>query len=379
MMEDKQFTFKEKMLAYTKKHKKKALPHSIIGVLLTFVILMAANWWPLPEQESLAESTNEEEPRLTASFVGDIMMGRYVEDVIDYRGSDFLFHYAMPYFDEADYVTGNFEHPVLIDGEEYEQADKEIPLHAPESSINIMENAGFSVVNLANNHILDYGQKGLQDTIDQFAQSNVDTVGHVQQPFIDYNQIDEQLTIATVGFNDVWASADRSGVLESDPSESLEYIKAADGEADLVIVHVHIGVEYTSTPTQRQEDLMKAYVDAGADIVIGHHPHVLQSVEHYNDGIIFYSLGNFIFDQGWTRTRDTALAQYHLYEDGRAEIELVPFRIHESQPRPLNGAGESYFRQRIFQQLTKDTTDDSVYEIKDGRLIFEVDHSHVVD
>ncbi|MBM7631626.1 CapA family protein [Geomicrobium sediminis] len=381
-MENEKFTFKEKMLAFTKKHKKRALPHSIIGVVVTLAILLAANWWPLPERESLAETgSQEEESIFTASMVGDMMLGRYVSNVIDHRGGDFLLHYAQPYFDEADYVTGNLENPLLIDGHDYVPADKEIHLEAPAETVQILENAGFSTVNIANNHILDYGQQGLYDTLDVLDRSSVNAVGQVQNPAIDYQQING-ITVATIGFNDVYYGGGQEGVLSATPSESLEYIKAAkSGEdaADLVIAHVHAGVEYTSTPTERQEQLMKAYVDAGADIVIGHHPHVLQSVETYNDGIIFYSLGNFIFDQGWTRTRDTALAQYHLYEDGRAEIELVPFRVHEAQPRAITGPREEYFKQRIFQQLTKDTTDDQAYEIRDGRLIFEVDHRHVVN
>ena len=93
---------------------------------------------------------------------------------------------------------------------------------------------------------------------------------------------------------------------------------AKQGNADLVVVNMHWGQEYSTSATSRQTELAKAVIDAGADVIIGHHPHVLQSFDVYNDGIIFYSLGNFVFDQGWTRTKDSAMVQYHLAEDGQA-------------------------------------------------------------
>ncbi|SDI57554.1 CapA family protein [Natribacillus halophilus] len=373
-----EFNLQESMLARTKKHKRKAFPHAVIGTIICLLILLSVNWWPTPDVASVA---SDEENAFTASFVGDIMTGRYVEQVVDHRGTEALFQYARPYFDEADYVTGNLENPVLMDGNEYEPEDKEIVLEAGQETVGILDDAGFTNVNLANNHIRDYGSEGLQSTLTAFEPSEVDTVGAYfgqDEEAISIEQHDD-LTVATVGFNDVWPLTGSEGVAESSPAESLEMIQDADEQADLVVAHLHSGVEYSSTVTDRQEELMKAYVDAGADIVVGHHPHVLQSVDVYNDGIIFYSLGNFVFDQGWTRARDTVVAQYELGEDGMAEIELVPFRIREAQPRPIDGLAEPYHRERIFQQLTKDTSDDSTYEQSDGRLVFEVDHGHVLE
>ncbi|QQK80912.1 CapA family protein [Salicibibacter cibi] len=374
------FNVQEYMLARTKKHKKRVLPHSIIGIAVSLLILFVAQMWPAPEVES-TDAGNGENAAFNASFVGDIMAGRYVEQVIDHHGPEFVFRHAKPYFDESDYVTGNFENPILLEDDEYEPEDKEIHLDAGEEAVNILSEAGFTNVNLANNHIRDYGSKGVQDTLTAFEGSDVDTVGAYfgqEEEAVSIEEYDG-LTVATVGFNDVWSPSGREGIADSDPSQSLGVIQQANEEADLVVAHIHSGVEYTSSITDRQEDLMKAYVDAGADIVVGSHPHVLQPVDVYNDGIIFYSLGNFVFDQGWTRARDTVLAHYELGEDGMAEIELVPFRIHESQPRPIDGVAEPYYRERIFQQLTKGVSDESVYEKSDGSLVFEVDHGHVLE
>ncbi|WP_252311876.1 CapA family protein [Sinobaca sp. H24] len=158
------------------------------------------------------------------------------------------------------------------------------------------------------------------------------------------------------------------GVLTSDPEEFIPAIQSAQEDADLVVVHLHAGQEYDSSPTTRQQELAKAISDAGADIIVGHHPHVLQSVDVYNDTLIMYSMGNFIFDQGWTRTRDSAVAEYELMEDGTARIEFKPYRIFEAQPRPVEGLTEFVHRFRIFRQLTKDTTNEEAIVENDERL-----------
>lgn len=181
-----------------------------------------------------------------------------------------------------------------------------------------------------------------------------------------------------LGFTDVYAegfSANdyRGGVLPLDPTIFIPMIAEASEEADLVVVHAHWGQEYDDQPTTRQQEMAKAMSDAGADIVIGHHPHVLQNIEVYNDTVIFYSLGNFVFDQGWTRTRSSAIVQYHLLEDGTGRFEVTPIYIREAQPRPL-GTFSWLKKNLIFRQLTKGSQDLQWVE-KSGKLVFDVDHS----
>ncbi|MET1138825.1 CapA family protein, partial [Bacillus subtilis] len=83
------------------------------------------------------------------------------------------------------------------------------------------------------------------------------------------------------------------------------------------------------------KDLAKAIADAGADVIIGAHPHVLEPIEVYNGTVIFYSLGNFVFDQGWSSTRDSALVQFYLMIDGKGLFEVTPLYIREATPTPL--------------------------------------------
>lgn len=149
-------------------------------------------------------------------------------------------------------------------------------------------------------------------------------------------------------------------------------IAEASKKADLVLVHVHWGQEYDNEPNDRQKDLAKAIADAGADVIIGAHPHVLEPIEVYNGTVIFYSLGNFVFDQGWSRTRDSALVQYHLMNDGKGRFEVTPLNIREATPTPL-GKSDFLKRKAIFRQLTKGTNLD--WKEENGKLTFEVDHA----
>src|SRR5690625_7280917 len=106
-------------------------------------------------------------------------------------------------------------------------------------------------------------------------------------------------------------------------------------------------------------------VDVGADAIIGHHAHVLSEVEQYKNGVIFYGLGNFIFDQGWSRTKDSALVQYDLLSDGTGRFEIVPLRISGAQPYPTKN---KYHQMKIRKQLTRNQPMENIRN-EDGKLI----------
>lgn len=210
--------------------------------------------------------------------------------------------------------------------------------------------------------MMDFGEKGLKDTLQVFKEENLDYVGAGLDLTDAKNIVYQDLNgvrVASLGFTDAYvdefiATKEQAGVLNMNPDIFFKLIRkakrATEGNADLVIVNAHWGDEYDAEANPRQKALAKAMVDAGADIIIGHHPHVLQSFEIYKNSIIFYSLGNFIFDQGWTRTKDSALVQYHLQNNGLAKLEIVPLKIKEGTPRPASGWWDT---ERINRKLTK--------------------------
>ncbi|MDM5221507.1 CapA family protein [Peribacillus sp. NJ11] len=379
---------KEKTLIFIKRTKKKNLKYTGIILPILLIALVITTW--MGRAEEVKTTASKSEQPLTMTMVGDVMMGRNVEEVTERHGYEYLFRYMKPYFSDSDYVSGNYEHPALKEeAANYKEADTPIHLNSNTSGVEAVKDAGFSVMTLANNHMKDFEEQGLLDTIDEFKNAGMHYVGvgsntEDAKASIDYADVNG-VRVATLGFTDVYGKDavpkhNQAGLLNSNPDLLFEMIgKASDakqGNADLVVVNMHWGQEYSTSTTTRQKDLAKAIIDAGADIIIGHHPHVLQSFDVYKDGIIFYSLGNFIFDQGWTRTKDSAMVQYHLAEDGKATIDVVPLQIEEATPRP---ATSSIDKSRVYRQLTKETSEKAQWSKKEDRIEITLDHKKIID
>lgn len=394
---ERKLTFKEKLLAITKRQKKKANKHSIIFLLVSVVLLGLLMMLPTPQA---TQATKDSDTRFTASFVGDMLFGRYVEEVTKHNGYDFLFENVKPYLLASDYVTGNFEQAVTKK-ETYKPKDKPIVFQASSDSVKALKKANFTVINVANNHFMDYNLNGLRDSFSAFNKYNLPLVGAVKEPlvgedskqpgdvYISYygQQINlsklvstisyvnkNGLKVATLGFTDDFrsgfrATTERPGVLPANVEIMLPLIKEAKSKADLVFVHMHWGVEYDMEPSKRMKDLAKVISDAGADVIIGHHTHVLSSVDVYNNTIIFYGLGNFIFDQGWSRTKDSVIAQYHVSNNGQVKVELVPLRIREARPQQIGTLGQ-FYRLKVFRELTKYTSNKQDWVVENGKLVY---------
>ncbi|KAF1678040.1 MULTISPECIES: capsular polyglutamate synthetase PgsA [Bacillus] len=372
----KELSFHEKLLKLTKQQKKKTNKHVFIAIPIVFVLMFTFMWAGKAEKPKVKTYADDV---LSASFVGDIMMGRYVEKVTKQKGADSVFQYVEPIFKSSDYVAGNFENTVTYQ-KDYKQAKKKIHLQTNKESVKVLKDMNFTVLNSANNHSMDYGVEGMKDTLGEFSKQNLDIVGagynlDDAKKKISYQKVNG-VTIATLGFTDVsgksfGAKRKTPGVLPADPEVFIPMISEAKQRADIVVVQSHWGQEYDNDPNDRQRQLARAMSDAGADIIVGHHPHVLEPIEVYNGTVIFYSLGNFVFDQGWTRTRDSALVQYHLKKNGTGRFEVTPIDIHEATPAPVKKG--SFKQKTIIRELTKDSN--FSWKVEDGKLTFDVDHS----
>src|SRR4051794_38987731 len=338
---------KEKVLKLIKVTKKKTNQHVWITLVILIILMYSTIWLSKPGEAQVNQS---EDNLVTATMVGDIMFGRHVEEVTDRHGQEYLFRYVKPYFEQADYSTGNFEHPVTW-STDYDKQEKYIHIQAKSQSVETLKKLNFSVLNAANNHSMDYLEKGLKDTIGTFNHYELDVIGigknAEEAGRIDY-KIVNGIKIATLGFTDAYvarsgATKSKPGVLRAKPEIFIPLINEAKENADLVVVHAHWGQEYETETSQRQKKLAEAMADSGADIILGHHPHVLQSVDVYKDTVIFYSLGNFIFDQGWSSARESAIVQYKLQKNGVGRFEITPIMIREATPAPL-GKGEGYYK-----------------------------------
>lgn len=155
---------------FIKRTKPSSGKQALILTPILILVLALAGW--VQRSDALQDpnlAKKESSDDITLTMVGDIMMGRHIKEVTSRHGEDFVFRNVQPFFDESDYVSGNYESPILTNDEDsYEKIDKSIHLYSEEEDLKTMKNAGFDVLNLANNHAMDYGTKGLEDTLASF-------------------------------------------------------------------------------------------------------------------------------------------------------------------------------------------------------------------
>jgi poly-gamma-glutamate synthesis protein (capsule biosynthesis protein) len=260
----------------------------------------------------------------------------------------------------ADFTVGNLESALGTVGE---PAAKRYPFRAPPEAAAALALAGFDLVSLANNHGADYGPEALLQALELLRTQNVATVGagsndvaahtpHVAEVnglklgFLGYVHVPvEALTNFDV---QSWtATTDEPGLAWGDPERIRDDVAALRPEVDLVIVLLHSGYEYIEEPSEPQKLAAKAAVDAGADLVIGHHAHILQGIERYNGGVIAYSLGNFAFVIDGPP--ETAVLNAWLDRDGVRQLELMPAIIETGgRPRPAESWEAGPILQRVY-------------------------------
>lgn len=209
--------------------------------------------------------------------------------------------------------------------------NKSYTFRAHPDRVNILKEMGVDIVSLANNHALDYGPDALVDTFATLDAAGIDYVGagdnldRAKAP-IYYSYGDK--TIAYVAASrvvyamDWYASEDKLGMVGTyDPTLILESIREAKENSDFVVIYVHWGVEREHYPVKYQRTLAKQYIDAGADLVVGCHPHVMQGFEYYKGKLIAYSLGNFWFNR---TAREAGLLKLYLDPEGSVRAQFLP-------------------------------------------------------
>lgn len=297
--------------------------------------------------EAPAPDVAEPPARTTIFAVGDIMLSRDVGSTI-LRKKDVGYPYLQTkeVIAAADIAFANLETPVTPGAP---VPTNSMSFRADPETVTGLAEAGFDVVSLANNHTPNEGEAGLRDTFKYLKAAGIAFSGAglneaeayrptviehdgVRFAFLSYNDAD---TVPSRYF----AGPDRAGTAKMDTKRLVSDIAAARLKADVVLVSMHSGVEYELMPNARQIAFARAAVDAGADAVLGHHSHVIQKAEWYKGKLIFYGLGNFVFDQMWSVATRTGLAAVLTF-DGTllTEVQLRPVLIENySQPKWLTG------------------------------------------
>jgi poly-gamma-glutamate capsule biosynthesis protein CapA/YwtB (metallophosphatase superfamily) len=296
-------------------------------------------------------------PEATLVAVGDIMLSRAVATRMRRHGYDYPFASTSEFMRGADIAFGNLE-TAITEGPEV--LPFEMSFRADPESAKALRDAGFDVLSLANNHTPNFDEKGLVDTIFYLDEAGIVHVGAGtdseanRAKFIEANGI----RFAFLAYNDddvVPASYEATETRRGTAFMHTERMKAAvqnaRSAADIVIVSMHAGDEYEPFPNDSQTAFAHAAIDSGAELVLGHHPHVVQTMEVYKGKYIFYSLGNFIFDQMWSReTREGLAVKATFRKDGLTGVTFHPVLIEDyAQPRFLEAAGEI---EQILDRLT---------------------------
>ncbi len=237
----------------------------------------------------VASPPSTEQPKISLSllFVGDIMLDRDVKaSVIKNADNDFSFLFEKADFlKDANITFGNLEGPVSDIGQDMGNI---YSFRMDPKVVVSLEEAGFDALSIANNHTGDWGIDAFEDTKRRLKNEDIISID-TELKIIEKNGV----KIGFLGFNDVGSTWSNFSVNEAFGRS----IRKGSENADILIISFHFGDEYQEKHNQRQEELAHLAIDNGAKIVIGHHPHVIQDTEFYKDGVIAYSLGNFIFDQ----------------------------------------------------------------------------------
>lgn len=311
--------------------------------------------------EDLGVALHDETPQVVELVaVGDIMLDRAVKTQMQNATPRYPFEGAgvRALLSGADIAVGNLEGPISNRGT---RIAKGYEFRADPSAVEGLTFAGFDVLTLANNHTGDYGDVALSDTLRYLSEAQIVSVGAglnitaaneakivaangVRMAFLAYNQI---------GPDSFAATATRPGVAWMDSKRMVAAVQAARQLADVVIVSCHWGTEYTINTTPSQREVAQALANAGAALVIGHHPHVVQGVRYEPRTFIAYSLGNFVFDMGNTGDRAEGLAlRAWLGVGGVKSVELLPVQIKNEQPALLPKEGAAVL-QRLWR-VTKE-------------------------
>jgi gamma-polyglutamate biosynthesis protein CapA len=253
-------------------------------------------------------------------FLGDMMFDRYIREIGQKKGYQYFFEKIRDQLKDVDLAIANLEGPITDNPSVSLRTAVEEKGHFiftfDKSICNTLASNNIKLVNIGNNHILNFGQDGLTQTRANLTKANINYFGDFGENsaytadingykigFINYNQFSPGSFLRT-----------------------LENIENLDKQSDMLILYTHWGVEYQTHSTESIRELGHKFIDSGADLVIGSHPHVVEEKEEYKGHWIYYSLGNFVFDQYFSKNTKKGLA---------VEMNISPEKIIEFQDVPL--------------------------------------------
>jgi poly-gamma-glutamate capsule biosynthesis protein CapA/YwtB (metallophosphatase superfamily) len=338
---------------------------------------------------------------VTLTAVGDIMLSRGVEKYLSAKGYAYPFQHVKDTLRGSDLVFGNLELPLSSRGTLHPTKKLGYPAFRVDPvAVGGLLTAGFNVLSLANNHILDYGEEALLDTIEVLRANGIYPVGmgrNIREARTPVFLQVKGVKVAFLAYCSFYkASAHQAGTAPFEPELMVEDIRAARQAADVVVVSLHRGIEYSPCPLPRHRAVVHRLIDAGAALILGHHPHLLQGIERHRNGLIAYSLGNFVFDTNdeeemrkkisgsrfgqitcrifapeHLRLDESIILRCALTAQGVEQVNLLPVRISPTcQPVLVEGPEKERILRRVelLSALLQDRTFTGAQELQNAEL-----------
>lgn len=336
------------------------------------------------EEAVTLEFTTRPRPPLKIYAVGDIMLDQLTKQRLTEYDPAYPFARVRDILRQGDVVFGNLESPISQRGKAL--PGKRYTFRALPFSAASLIDGGVNLVSLANNHIMDYGPEALEDTLDILDEHGIYHAGAGRN----LDQAHAGAILETAGyrvgllaytddfavpasFRPIWGAApDAPGAaLIHDRDRIEEDIRRLRPEVDLLLVSFHWGIEYTYRITAQQQELGRLAIDAGADMILGHHPHVPQGVEIYRGKPIIYSLGNFIFYPFINpKTHDTLILEADFHQGEFTSVALLPVRGGDSQPYLPEGREAEDLASLLGKLLAEF---DTSYAFRDGKIQLQLE------
>lgn len=272
-------------------------------------------------------SCKEEEGSMKIVFTGDVNLDRGVNDQLKLHGDSLLIR-SFNFLDDQDYLVVNLE-GTLTDSGSAVKSDK-FNFKNSQNKAAILNAAGITHVSVANNHIFDYGRIGYENTLQSLETNSLKPLGKTSKPTI----------IRKGKYQCAVLSASLTTQNDSLPISSIEELKSSvnsfvQKSNDIpLILYIHWGLELQPTPEKWQKELAKELIELGVDAIVGHHPHVTQTIEYINNKPVFYSLGNFIADAYLPQTDLTYVVELEI-KNTIENIKITPLQLEKYFPKPL--------------------------------------------
>jgi poly-gamma-glutamate synthesis protein (capsule biosynthesis protein) len=280
--------------------------------------------------------------KVTFCAVGDVLLDRGVRTMIKQKGIDYPFERTAPFLNSYDLTFCNLECPISKNGA---PLSKPYVFRGDPSFVEGLKKSGLKIFSLANNHTLDYGREALLETKEILECNGLHAVGagNNQSEASNGKIITKKgvnlvfLAFVTIPLEGIVYSEDLPGPAQTDIEGIVGRIRSLRGTSDCMIVSFHWGKEFYPFPSTQQREYAQRAIDHGADLVIGHHPHVIQSIEKYKGKFILYSLGSFVFDQDSRQRRESFIFVCTFAEKKIVSPHLIPIIIEKRQPNFAKG------------------------------------------